>query len=71
MRLKDKNMENNSTSENPKEVSNFENYTGEQRMSILVEALSSTKSISTILAEKNIPEEVFYSWKMKYLNLFI
>ncbi|MES2678662.1 MAG: hypothetical protein V4635_02200 [Bacteroidota bacterium] len=49
----------------------FEYYTMEQRLSILVEAMAGKKSLGVILAERNIPEEIFYSWKMKYLNLFI
>jgi hypothetical protein len=58
------------SSETPKEtgLSEVDDYSIDQKMSVLMEAAVGKKSLSSILEENNISEEIFYLWKMTYIK---
>jgi hypothetical protein len=49
-------------------ISEVDSYSMDQKMAVLMEAAVGKKSLSSILQENNISEEVFYLWKMTYMK---
>lgn len=49
-------------------LSEVDDYSMDQKISVLMEAAFGKKSLSSILEENNISEEIFYLWKMTYIK---
>ena len=49
-------------------ISEVDDYSMDQKISVLMEAAFGKKSLSSILEENNISEEIFYLWKMTYIK---